>query len=116
MVRPVTIELAGKDQRPKFDRQVQGFRANEWGAVEERIVGNGQIVGGDAAGQDSQLQVADFHFPAERLAEIGLQHRPKVIRVEPQRKGDDGQQQHGHNNCEPTKDALHMVLLYECIP
>ena len=53
------VQLAGKDERHDLDAHVQRFRAQKGIAAKRRIVGDGQVGRGDAAGKQRQLEIAD---------------------------------------------------------
>ena len=110
MLRPDDVELARSDERPKLDADGERFGLHERGAAVGRIVGNGEVVGGDGAGEDGEFEVAQFDFASQHLGEAGFQHGAKAVGVDQEGQREGADQQEGDERACDESDAFHWRL------
>ena len=104
------VQLARSDQRPELDPDGERFSLHERRAAVGRIVGNREVVGGDGAGEDGELEVAQFDFASQRLGKAGFQHGAKAVGVDQEGQREGADQQEGDERACDESDAFHWRL------
>src|SRR3981081_3204007 len=95
---PGDIELLSENERHRFHAYLERFRLNKRGAAELGIVGDGELVGANAAREDAQAQIADFHRPSQNQTEFRLNLGTEIVDVHQQGDGDGNDNQYGDDN------------------
>ena len=88
----IHINLFVEDQRNQFDADGQRFRGKKGRLAESRIVRDGDVRNGDAAGENGELDVADSDLAAQRGTEFGFDGRLKLVGVDEQRQTENDEQ------------------------
>src|SRR3977135_4275284 len=104
---PGDVELLAENERHQFHAHLERFRLDKRGAAELGIVGDGELVGTHAAGEDAEAQIADFHRPSESRAEGRLNLGTETVDVHQQWDGDGDDNQYGDDNACNFEGGFH---------
>ena len=92
------VDRFGKDQRHYFNANHEGFRGEESGRTELRIIANRKIFTGEGSTQERKAEVAESDFAVERGSSLFLYRRSKLVDRDQKRRD------HQHKNKNPDAD------------
>jgi hypothetical protein len=75
--------------------------------AEFRIVGDGELVGFHAAGEDAEAQIADFHRPSQSRAQVRFNLRPEIIDIDQEGQDNGGDNEKSDDNADDFKSGFH---------
>ena len=87
--------LAVEEERPDFNTNVQGLRLKKGRGAEGRIVGDGDVVGDNAAGEQRKAEMAERDLAAEGAGKLGLQHGAEGVGIDEEWKQSDDDDDQG---------------------
>src|ERR1700689_510066 len=92
-----------------FHPDVQRLSLEEWLGTKGGIVGDGNIVGDQAAGENREAQISQGHLAPESIGELRFQRGTEGIGIDEQRYKQNSEQQENDNG---DKNANQRMLFH----
>src|ERR1700722_15743440 len=102
------VHLLGKNKRNEFHADPYGFGSEERLLAELRIIGDGEIVGGDRAGEERETQIADVDLAAQCGGSFFFNGRSELIHGNQKRSHDDEYHEYGNDDEDDAKSTAHV--------
>ena len=101
------IELFAEKKGHQFDANLKSFRPDERRAAESWIIGDGELVGLDAARKDAEAEIAQGHWASQGGGEVRFNLRSKLVDIDQEGNGDDENNQDGGDNNNNSYHGFH---------
>ena len=111
--KPGDVELLAENERHQFDAHLQRFRLDKRGAAELGVVGDGELVGAHAAGEDAEAQVADFYWPSQSRAEVRLNLGTEIVDIYQKRERNGDHNQQNNDDADNFENDFHEDTSYD---
>ncbi len=92
----VDEDLVMEEQRDELDSDVEGLGGEEGLLAELRVVGDVEVVGGDAAGEEGEAKVTEGDLAVERGGELLLDERAEAVDVDEERDAGEDDDDHAY--------------------
>jgi hypothetical protein len=87
--------MVRKDERPELNAYGEGFGLKEWSGAEFGVVGNLDVFGSEAAGEEREAEVANGDLAAESFSKLRLDGGAKALCVDEEGNQENSEDQNG---------------------